>query len=186
MSKSLAAPAAAILGVNLCTRFVIIVMANATTTQLADALIQPSVTSGAALSISRIKPERHMTETEKKALALVNEVLAEWGVLKNAVEVPKNSDAFACALLRAIEQHEAYKQEVSDAVEEIAKAWGTADPAWGYLRRFIIPKPDPLVEVIADYKRTKGTGEYATNKDMAAALRAALDARGLEIREKQP
>ena len=47
----------------------------------------------------------------------------------------------------------------------------------------LIAKPDPLVEVIADYKRTKGTGEYATNKDMAAALRAALAARGLEVRK---
>ena len=52
--------------------------------------------------------------------------------------------------------------------------------------KYLIAKPDPLVEVIADYKRTKGTGEYATNKDMANAIRAALDARGLEIREKQP
>ena len=120
-----------------------------------------------------------MTEIERKALELVNEVLAEWGVLKNAVEVPKNSDAFARALLRAIEQHEAFKREVSDAVEEIAKAWGTADPAWGYLRRFIISKPDPLMEALKDM-------DFTTDWDAedVKILRAALAKRGLEIREK--
>jgi hypothetical protein len=55
---------------------------------------------------------------EAKALALVNEVLAEWGVRKKAVEVPKNGDAFSRALLRAIEQHEAFRQEVSDIVQD--------------------------------------------------------------------
>lgn len=86
---------------------------------------------------------------------------------------------------RAIEQHEAFKREVSDAAVEYNEHG--AQSGWLGFDHFIIPKPvDPLVEVIADYKRTKGTGEYATNKDMANALRAALAARGLEIREKQP
>jgi hypothetical protein len=109
---------------------------------------------------------------EAKALALANEVLAEWGVLKKAVEVPKNSNAFSRALLRAIEQHEAFKQEVSDAVE-----YALATPDAVDLRRFIIPKPkpDPLVEVMRDLY---WVDEYADD------LRAALDARGLEIREK--
>ena len=116
-----------------------------------------------------------MTETEKKALALVAQ-------LQEEDDGRKYSYAYHFeALCRAIEQHEAFRQEVSDAVHK----------HWGYMPcefdRFIIPKPvDPLVEAIADYKRTKGTGEYATNKDMADALRAALAARGLEIREKQP
>lgn len=90
------------------------------------------------------------------------------------------------ALCRAIEQHEAFRQEVSDAVVKATHtmAAGKLVEASGILAAFIIPKPvDPLVEVIADYKRTKGTGEYATNKDMAAALRAALAARGLEVRK---
>ena len=123
-----------------------------------------------------------MTETEKKALTLLNEVCAEMGlVIVSSLEVDMPGER---ALLRAIEQHEAFRQEVSDAVTGFDE-YGT-EAAWEKLSRFIIPKPDPLVEVIADYKRTKGTGEYATNKDMANAIRAALDARGLEIREKQP
>ena len=128
-----------------------------------------------------------MTETEKKALALVNEVRRERGL--PSFELYDRTFYTEEALCRAIEQHEAFKLEVSDAVENVRRvvkplAW---DQAIGPLiSRFIIAKPDPLVEVIADYKRTKGTGEYATNKDMANAIRAALDARGLEIREKQP
>lgn len=129
-----------------------------------------------------------MTETEKKALALVNEVCAEMGLDKvSSLELDMPGER---ALLRAIEQHEAFRQEVSDAVEAVFAGYHDAPIPWVVMRRklepFIIAKPDPLVEVIADYKRTKGTGEYATNKDMAAALRAALAARGLEVREKQP
>ena len=63
-----------------------------------------------------------MTEIEKKALALVNEVLVEWGALRKAVEVPKNSDAFARALLRAIEKHEADKAAHAATVEGILKS----------------------------------------------------------------
>ena len=82
---------------------------------------------------------------------------------------------------RAIEQHEAFRQEVSDAIEEMLDTPGCV--IRNYIGRFIIAKPDPLVEAIADYKRTKGTGEYATNKDMADALRAAMLARSLEVRK---
>jgi hypothetical protein len=114
---------------------------------------------------------------EAKALALANEVLAEWGVLKKAVEVPKNSNAFSRALLRAIEQHEAFKQEVSDAVE-----YALATPDAVDLRRFIIPKPkpDPLVEAM------KKMGWYLSESFLTDAekFRDALDARGWEIREK--
>ena len=128
-----------------------------------------------------------MTEIEQKALALVNEVRRERGL--PSFELYDRTFYTEEALCRAIEKHEAFRQEVSDAVENVRRvvkplAW---DQAIGPLiSRFIIAKPDPLVEVIADYKRTKGTGEYATNKDMANAIRAALAARGLEIREKQP
>lgn len=114
--------------------------------------------------------------TEDKALALVNEVLAEWGVLKKAVEVPKNSDAFARALLRAIEHHEAFRQEVSDAVEQAnTKDWDAHPILW----RFIIPapKPDPLVEALDSLGLRKAD-------EWAGDIRKALAARGLEIREK--
>ena len=76
-------------------------------------------------------------------------------------------------LAEAIEQHEAFKQEVSDAVEE---EFVLVDAHT--LHRFIIPKtkPDPLVEVLTD--------TFGASLIDADELRAALEARGLEIREK--
>jgi hypothetical protein len=71
----------------------------------------------------------------------------------------------------AIEQHEAYKQEVSDALEIYSPE--NRNPALG---RFIIVKPDPLVEVMKELVLTA----RMTSND----LRAALEVRGLEIREK--
>ena len=116
-----------------------------------------------------------MTETERKALALVNEVLAEWGVPKKAVEVPKNSDAFARALCRAIEQHEAFRQEVSDAVRE----WYDGIVPGHFQPFLIIAKPDPLVEALNEAGDTNPLSDDA----FANAFRAALAARGLKIVE---
>lgn len=111
--------------------------------------------------------------TEDKALALVNEVLAEWGVLKKAVEVPKNSDAFARALLRAIERHEAFRQEVSGVMTYIKALYPTLPRNFN---RFIIPapKPDPLVDVVKEVT-------WYDNETTVKELRAALEARGLTI-----
>lgn len=124
-----------------------------------------------------------MTEIEKRALALVNEVLAEWGVLKNAVEIPKNSDAFARALFRAIEQHEAYKQEVSDAVEEWHNRWVGAGESHSYFMslfsRFIIQPVDPLVDAF-------DAVWPGIDKAMVEALRTTLAARGGRIVFDQP
>lgn len=80
-----------------------------------------------------------------------------------------------CLNCEATEQKlSAFKQEVSDAV---AKAIdhikdGRSASAAGAIGAFVIrkPKPDPLVEVLG-----------AVDADR---LRAALKARGLEIREK--
>ena len=113
-----------------------------------------------------------MTETEKKALALVNEVRAEYPLVSS--EVASN-----LALCRAIEQHEAFKREVSDAIQSCM----LGPVAEERLSPFIIAKPvDPLVEVINDADdmvRKPDAPSYAE------AIRAALAARGLEIREKQ-
>jgi hypothetical protein len=116
---------------------------------------------------------------EAKALAMVNEVLAEWGIRKKAVEVPKNGDAFSRALLRAIEQHEAFKQEVSDALVDSWYHNASGEP----LERFIIPKPkpDPLVEVLREVDTGSG---WDDETDYAGQIHKALEARGLEIREK--
>jgi hypothetical protein len=77
---------------------------------------------------------------------------------------------------------EAFKQEVSDAVEQadLLDLYGKAG-AYLRLQRFIIAKPDPLVEVIAQIGWGNG---WDDETDYARQLRAALEARGLEIREK--
>lgn len=117
-----------------------------------------------------------MTETEKKALTLLNEVCAEMDlVIVSSLEVDMPGER---ALLRAIEQHEAFKREVSDAVKGYTSMVGL-DPK-RYFARFIIPKPDPLVEVINDADdmvRKPDAPSYAE------AIRAALAARGYEVRK---
>ena len=105
-----------------------------------------------------------MTDIEQKALALIKPGAS--------CEVNfENISILATALTCAIERHEAFKQEVSDAL--LIYSPENRNPALG---RFIIAKPDPLVEVIAGW--TGGTVLLASD------LRAALDARGLEIRSK--
>lgn len=79
-----------------------------------------------------------MTDTtEQKALALVNEVRTEYPLVSS--EVASN-----LALCRAIEQHEAFRQEVSDALKG-QFIGGIPDK----VARFIIAEPvDPLVEAL--------------------------------------
>lgn len=85
-----------------------------------------------------------MTDIEQKALALFNEVARERGSSHDSVLLDRafiENEAFC----RAIEQHEAFRQEVSDAVK--ACGIGVCHP----LHKFVIPKPvDPLVEAAAD------------------------------------
>jgi hypothetical protein len=77
----------------------------------------------------------------------------------------------------------AFKQEVSDAVGYVIKFLGARHWAETHLKDFIIPapKPDPLVEAIEKCAAQM----HLTSEDAAKELRAALDARGLEIREKK-
>jgi hypothetical protein len=87
-----------------------------------------------------------------------------------------NFDAAIAALCRAIEQHEAFKQEVSDAAEAFIRG----DVIWQTFGRFIIPKPkpDPLAQTLGDFDGTLWEPEDV------ARFRAALEARGLKIVEK--
>lgn len=120
-----------------------------------------------------------MTETEKKALALVNAVMPE-DCLRMAMRPDEANQAITFkALCRAIEQHEAYKQEVSDAAVKATHtmAAGKLVEASGILAAFIIPKPDPLVEAI------NSAPYLASAKETADHIRAALAARGLEVRK---
>ena len=111
--------------------------------------------------------------TEGKVLALLNAVQDERGIQPTTQFYPRWPSEVA--LCRAIEQHEAFRREVSDAVEEAIDRGFYAQA----LQSLIIPapKPDPLVEAMADC----GVDRFESWADQ---LRAALEARGLEIREK--
>ena len=121
--------------------------------------------------------------TEQKAEALVNEVIDEREYTYKHTSINRVSD-MAEALCRAIEQHEAFRQEVSDAVELSIDRSGHDGLRAGhineYLGRFIIPapKPDPLVAALEGV-----TFDHYPPND-AKTIRAALDALGFEIREK--
>jgi hypothetical protein len=114
-----------------------------------------------------------MTDIEQKALALLNEVRSERGYAP--IDHLYRTNPESEALCRAIEQHEAFRQEVSDAVWAYFQPY---DAPFGF-QRFIIPKPkpDPLVEALV---ATDGL-EY---EPQAQAIRAALKACGFEIKEK--
>ncbi len=81
---------------------------------------------------------------------------------------------------RAIEQHEAFRQEVSNAIDSSVLTPETE----AHLSRFIIAKPvDPLVEAL------QAVDEFASPtwvERIAPQLRAALAARGLKIVEDKP
>ena len=118
--------------------------------------------------------------SEAKALALVNGVKTERGrnSYSHYTRLNRALDDGHEALCRAIEQHEAFRQEVSDAVAVVMNMYPGAIPA-RHLSRFIIPKPkpDPLVEALDSLGLRKAD-------EWAGDIRKALAARGLEIREK--
>ena len=125
-----------------------------------------------------------MTDIEKKALALVNEVRAEGRMVLSVLLCQVEHDPIFKALCRAIEQLEAEKaaraadrQEVSDAVEVVFAGYHDAPIPWVVMRRklepFIIAKPDPLVEAW-DYMVESGRCD-------SEALRAAIEKRGGKI-----
>jgi hypothetical protein len=109
-----------------------------------------------------------MTNIEQKALALVSELQSEDGAKKYSHHY------YFEALCRAIERHEAFRQEVSKVMTYIKALYPTLPRNFN---RFIITKPDPLVDVV------KGVTWY-DYEITVKELRAALEARGLEIREK--
>lgn len=115
-----------------------------------------------------------------KALALLNEVLTDRGLAYRYTECDR-SHASEEALCRAIEQHEAFKQEVGFA---LSNEWHNLhEGAKRNLDRFRIPlaKPDPLVEVLLDMELSSDQEE---GQHDAKWLRLKLDALGFEIREK--
>lgn len=115
-----------------------------------------------------------MTNIEQKALELVNEVSGSGSWTLTSLSHPYNRLVFR-SLCKAIERHEAFRQEVSDAVSMCRTSIGLNTE----LDRFIIAKPDPLMEALKDM-------DFTTDWDAedVKILRAALAKRGLEIREK--
>jgi hypothetical protein len=110
---------------------------------------------------------------DQKAEALVKEVQAERAHTGN----PWNSPTILNeALCRAIEQHEAFKQKVSYAIEDATDR----DLPVAVLRRFVI-EPDPLVAAVHEVDNGPA---WDSPEDYCNKIRAALEARGLEIREK--
>jgi len=154
-----------------------------------------------------------MDDIEQKALALVKAVLRETESTNEPYPISRD---YMSALCRAIEQHEAtkqerddlatalkataaacahhvntilqlrseladFKQEVSNAVEiALLDAEDTATIRNNF-SQFIIPKPDPLVDALKE----ADSQSPCSDEQFAEAIRAALEARGLEIVEKR-
>lgn len=100
-----------------------------------------------------------MTDIEQKALALVQEVQGfDCGV---SIYHVHNAKLLRQALCRAIEQHEAFRQEVSDKIEAARDAWLRS---WSPLadaldRLIIIAKPDPLAECLLELELSEDEQE---------------------------
>ena len=113
-----------------------------------------------------------MTDIEKALAMIAPSAFCEINV--------ENVGVLARAFKASLKQHEAFKQEVSDAAEEYNEA--AAPMGWEGFDRFIIPKakPDPLREI------AEAWGLHNTvAKSWVEDLRATLEARGFEIREKK-
>lgn len=92
-----------------------------------------------------------------------------------ALDLPLRASIVAHA--RAIEQHEAFKREVSDAVEEFYRNNPYEISCYcDDLKRFILAKPDPLVEAV-----NEAWGWRGPHPDVTENLRAAIEARGGRI-----
>lgn len=127
-----------------------------------------------------------MTEIERKALAWVNEVEVERGLCRST-NLDCNLSSHE-ALCRAVEAHEAFRQEVSDAVLGYFEG-GLPEEAVAFFHRFITAKPDPLMEALVVEALVEAFpisfDEYPMSSDDMANFREALAARGLEVVEKK-
>ena len=125
-----------------------------------------------------------MTDIEEKALIerLRQRTSNSHMLLSNPPKPAPDRDCYTAADM--LEAALAFKQEVSDAAE-VYEEMG-CPMGWEGFEQFIIPapKPDPLVEIMEQCS-TVDAEEGETYEDaMVRNIRAALEARGLEIREK--
>lgn len=130
-----------------------------------------------------------MNDTQKKALALLNKSIKAQGCrVYDPEKTMRIYDITFPAIVAAIEQHEATKQELSDFRQEVSDAlvdfFGSYEATQtDTFRRFIIPapKPDPLFDVLWEL----GMAEDRAGVVFAAnRINETLDAAGFEIREK--
>jgi hypothetical protein len=135
-----------------------------------------------------------MSDTEEKALALVN---FERGRLQQPLlKYPPAGEVFI-VLCRVMEQHEAYKEEYSDFRQEVSKIASSALVMYNRvgegncltaqaLQGIIIPapKPDRLASLFVTTFKGSDIGEAGGYWWIEKKFRAALEALGLEIREK--
>ena len=118
-----------------------------------------------------------MTDIKKKALELLDAVAKErgdadgWGFVNR-------EDIRSEALCRAIEQHEAFRQEVSEFALGVKGYMASVKAmAWqSDCDEFILPKTDPLVEAV-----NEAWGWRGPHPDVTENLRAAIEARGGRI-----
>ena len=121
---------------------------------------------------------------EDKALKLLNEV----SLYKcENVDTAPHKD-LCVAFRRAIEQREAADQKLADFRQEVSDAMRYIDTLYPFMPidrdRFIISAPrkpdfDPLEEILSEIDHAAMWVD-----ECAKEIRASLDARGLEIREK--
>jgi hypothetical protein len=118
-----------------------------------------------------------MSDIEAKALAMLNEEAGHEYI--HARDMADKSYEVK-ALCRSIEQHEAFKQEVSDAVSALLDRFlgdmlsqGLIN---GHMHRFITPKPKPKPDPLAGVLE-----EVFSVSAVSGRINAALEARGLEI-----
>jgi len=123
-----------------------------------------------------------MTDIEKKALRMINQIHKERNCPHEIGFANRKVNHMYEALCRAIEQHEAFKQEVSDAVGAYNAMWQGYTPSRdmynAHFAKFIIAKPDHIRGAALDIGMDWGP-------DDSDSFRAALAARGLKIVEAE-
>lgn len=131
-----------------------------------------------------------MNDIEQKALIerLRQRLNSNYMPMSDPPKPAPDRDCHAAAdlleqLLPIAQEFNDFRQEVSDALVDYFGEHLVAEDGGDTLASFITPKPkpDPLVEIIGQIE----DGSWGETKaEYADRIRAALDARGLEIREK--
>lgn len=132
-----------------------------------------------------------MTEAEKIWAEKVKAVCVERGWLMDPKKPSRLTHSTVEAACRLIEEFEAFRQEVSDAVDAFNNRIGSngiqglRQQDWESLTRFVIPKPepDPLVEVFDEIHGYQLKEGETWSQSIADRFRKSLAKRGLKIIE---